>query len=158
MKFGFRWSLQQCRYTGGMLTSLRYALATFCFAASVGCLALWWRSYWFSDLLISPSRPGGYEFVYGSITGTVYLIIDESMLPAMTWEFSVDSVALEVNDGPPSMFGVDEVGIHFPHWYPALAFALAGVGVLRFRRQFSIRSALIAFAVVAALLAMPAVL
>ncbi|WP_168206986.1 hypothetical protein [Lacipirellula limnantheis] len=42
-----------------------------------------------------------------------------------------------------------------PLWYSALIFALAGVGVIRFRRQFSIRSALIAFAVVAALLAMP---
>ena len=27
-----------------MMRLLRYALATFCFAASVGCLALWWRS------------------------------------------------------------------------------------------------------------------
>ena len=50
----------------------------------------------------------------------------------------------------------DEVmQVYFPLWYPALVFALAGVGVIRFRRQFSIRSALIAFAVVAALLAMP---
>ncbi|QDT75734.1 hypothetical protein [Lacipirellula limnantheis] len=44
--------------------------------------------------------------------------------------------------------------IFFPLWYPALVFALAGVGVLRFRRQFSIRSALICVSIVAVLLAM----
>jgi hypothetical protein len=27
-----------------MTKFIRYALATVCFAASVGCLALWWRS------------------------------------------------------------------------------------------------------------------
>ena len=53
------------------------------------------------------------------------------------------------------VFGRRGRKIYFPLWYPALVFALAGVGVIRFRRQFSIRSALIAFAVVAALLAMP---
>jgi hypothetical protein len=44
--------------------------------------------------------------------------------------------------------------IFFPLWYPALVFALAGVAALRFRRQFSIRSALVAVSVVAALLGM----
>lgn len=42
----------------------------------------------------------------------------------------------------------------FPLWYPALIFALTGVAALRFRRQFSIRSALICVSVVAALLGM----
>ena len=44
--------------------------------------------------------------------------------------------------------------IRFPLWYSALIFALAGVCVHRFRRQFSIRSALVAVSVVAALLGM----
>ena len=48
--------------------------------------------------------------------------------------------------------------VYFPLWYPALIFALAGVGVLRFRRQFSIRSALIATTVVAALIAVAVIL
>ena len=48
--------------------------------------------------------------------------------------------------------------VHFPIWYPALIFALAGVAVLRFRRRFSIRSALVAVSVVAALLGMAVVL
>lgn len=42
----------------------------------------------------------------------------------------------------------------FPAWYPALIFALAGVAVLRFGRQFSIRSALVTTTVLAALIAM----
>jgi len=57
--------------------------------------------------------------------------------------------------------GVAKTGalmIWFPHWYAALIFALAGVAVLRFRRQFSIRSALIGLTVVAALLGIAVVL
>jgi len=50
------------------------------------------------------------------------------------------------------------IAVYFPLWYPALVFALAGVGVLRFRRQFSIRSALVAVSVVAALLGMTVIL
>jgi hypothetical protein len=77
-----------------MLTYIRYALATCCFAASLGRLALW----------------GSYSaYVRGMI---------------------------------------------FPLWYPALVFALADVGILRVRRHFSIRSALIAVSVVAVLLGM----
>ena len=47
---------------------------------------------------------------------------------------------------------------YFPLWYAALLFALAGVAVLRFRRQFSICSALITPTVVAALIAMAVIL
>jgi hypothetical protein len=46
------------------------------------------------------------------------------------------------------------IGVMFPLWYPALIFALAGVGILRFRRQFSICSALTCVSVVALLLGM----
>lgn len=56
------------------------------------------------------------------------------------------------------MFGRLPAGIYFPLWYPALIFALAGVGVFRFRGQFSIRSALVCLAVVAALLGMTVIL
>jgi hypothetical protein len=55
-------------------------------------------------------------------------------------------------------FGTSDTGIYFPLWYPALVSALAGVGILRFHRQFSIRSALITVGVVAALLGMVAAL
>ena len=47
---------------------------------------------------------------------------------------------------------------YLPLWYPAFLFAVAGVAVLRFRRQFSICSALITTTVVAALIAMAVIL
>ena len=50
------------------------------------------------------------------------------------------------------LLGVKNKIPYFPHWYPALVFALAGIVALRFRRQFSIRSALVGTAVVAALI------
>ena len=55
-------------------------------------------------------------------------------------------------------FGLYHPGNFFPHWYPALILALANVGVFRLRRQFSIRSAMIGLAVVAALLGMAVIL
>jgi hypothetical protein len=54
--------------------------------------------------------------------------------------------------------GKSEAGVYSPLWYPALFFALAGVAVFRFRHQFSIRSALVAMGVVAALLGMAVIL
>jgi hypothetical protein len=45
-----------------------------------------------------------------------------------------------------------------PPRYPTLIFALAGAAALRFRRQFSICSALLATTVVAALIAMAVIL
>jgi hypothetical protein len=55
-------------------------------------------------------------------------------------------------------YGGSGIAVYFPLWYPALIFALSGVGVLRFRRQFSIRTALVATTVVAALVAMAVIL
>ena len=48
--------------------------------------------------------------------------------------------------------------VYFPIWYPALIFALAGISVLYFHRQFSIRSAMVATTIVAALIGMVAIL
>jgi hypothetical protein len=55
-------------------------------------------------------------------------------------------------------FATGARSVYFPLWHPALVFALAGVAAIRFRRQFSIRAALVAVAVVAALLGMVAAL
>jgi len=44
--------------------------------------------------------------------------------------------------------------VYFPFWYPALLFALAGIGLLRLGRRFTLRSAMIATTVVAGLLGM----
>ena len=62
------------------------------------------------------------------------------------------------DDADGKAFGYSPRRVYFPLWYPALIFALTGVAVLRFRRQFSIRSALIGLTVVAALLGIAAIL
>jgi hypothetical protein len=54
-----------------------------------------------------------------------------------------------------SLFHISRNGlVVFPLWYPALVFALAGIGALRLGRRFTLRSAIIATAVVAGLLGM----
>jgi hypothetical protein len=53
---------------------------------------------------------------------------------------------------------LNERGLRLPLWYVSLILALAGVGVLRFRRQFSIRSALVCVGVVALLLGLAVIL
>ncbi|MBA4107932.1 MAG: hypothetical protein C0485_19545 [Pirellula sp.] len=57
-------------------------------------------------------------------------------------------------NGQQTAFGRTRTGVYFPLWFPPIIFALAGAGVLRVSRQFSIRSALIATTVVAALIGM----
>ena len=148
-----------------MLTYLRYTLATVCFAASVGCLALWWRSISTIDewTIRAPGpRLGscidGASYLGYMALGAQPLSNNDSNL---RWRFEshpvtpghVVTFGAEVASG--GRFRVIENRVvYFPLWYPALIFALAGVAALRFRRQFSIRSALVCLTVVAALLGM----
>ena len=159
-----------------MTKFIRYALASVCFAASVGCLALWWRSTTQHEMFNGPSfvLPNqALGFAASSGLGTAQLF-PSRLLEGRPWRrFTVD-----VKDGERAAReratverfvaehgyfgakGYDDYGaaIHFPLWYPTLIFALAGVAALRFRRQFSIRTALICVSVVAALLGMVATL
>lgn len=148
---------------------IRYALAFPCFAACVGSLALWgWSAshdnqrvtvtYRMATKAASVSLVGGVahlnfrqgnfnakRFRNGLIFESINLYgIDTQFYPAYIQTFG--------------LIGRYKNQIHFPLWYAALAFTLAGVGALRFRRQFSIRSALVAMGVVAALQGMVAVL
>ena len=138
-----------------VLTYLRYALATICFALSVACLGLWWRSHSFADLVMSPAISGTWELLLGVDSGSAYLAIDEPMQPSATWRHLENDVAdTDEGENPPRVFGMTEAGFWFPLWYPALVFALAGVGALRLGRRFTLRSALIATTVAAGLLGM----
>jgi hypothetical protein len=150
-----------------MLTYLRYTLATFCFAASVACLALAWdtianKLHW-TAMYVSPS----YNFYLRAACGTGNVELRRRILPgdSLIGEWHVQcstfrgrSARPPWTEGQQSAFGRTRMGFFFSLWYPAFLFALAGVGALRFRRQFSIRSAFIAVAVVAALLGMPVIL
>jgi hypothetical protein len=143
---------------------IRYALATFCFAASVGCLALWWRSMTTWDLLNVPSyaAPGrALNLQAFSGTATVFLVSEGvssrlgfGVSSSQKWRHTAMAIQLR-DEYPQSGVSIDDAfqrmprGVYFPLWYPALVFAIA---TLRFRRQFSIRSALVGLTVVAALL------
>ncbi|QDT74480.1 hypothetical protein [Lacipirellula limnantheis] len=142
---------------------IRYALATFCFVASFGWLALWgWSvSDKSRDFMVSYNSEGG--AYHGQLfNGQLHAYFAPKL---MMWDEYVVGWFADSRPSPEGivdrrlewpLFGPDNRGGYFfPAWYASLIFALAGVGVIRFRRQFSIRSALIVFAVVAALLAMP---
>ena len=140
-----------------MFTYLRYSLAAVYFACCVGCLALWWRSHRITDSLYV-YIPSVYADSFYTISsgGSVQVTRYPGGSRTQPW---FDSKTYVVDRGVSSQFAVMRRSwVLFPHWYAALIFALAGVGVLRFRRQFSIRSAMICVSVVAALLGMAVVL
>jgi hypothetical protein len=141
-----------------MLTYLRYALATFCFAASAGCLSSW-------AYMASRDR----QFVNVTVIGPAWLLdfqaqggtlhIARHRVPSNS-KYAVHFASTELGEplwvegdsGPGRWFGFYERAAFFPLWYPALVFALAGVGALRLGRRFTLRSAIIATTVVAGLL------
>ena len=146
-----------------MVKLIRYTLAALCLAASVGCLALWWRSYYTSDRYIGPSYSQPPRTLFcDTIDGVVVVGMASRTVRTMTnysvvkgWDI-IPPAFLEhrtVNGA----FGTYGDAVYFPLWYPALVFALAGVGILRVGR-FTIRSALIATTIMAALLGMVVVL
>jgi hypothetical protein len=145
-----------------MTKFLRYALTTFCFAASVGCLGLWRRSYTVYEQIYCQSPISSDVIYFSAFLGAVYIGPADARTVAITWRYAPRVIAdmdIPADAGyGPTQFGWYGTGYHFPLWYPALIFALAGVGVLRFRRQFSIRSALVATTVVAALVGMAVIL
>lgn len=143
-----------------VLTHVRYALATVCFAASIGCLALWWRSMAYYEQIAGPTYLSEITFAFNAFDGgaNLFLRSSKSIPPWKRESHALKPGAAARLQEPMEgrNFGARTVGNtlwgFFPLWYPALIFALAGVGVLRFSRQFSIRSALICVSVVALLL------
>ncbi|WP_428306903.1 hypothetical protein [Lacipirellula sp.] len=61
-------------------------------------------------------------------------------------------VEWQIRHSRSGLFGKYGYVTYFPLWYPALVSALAGIGVLRLGRRFTLRSALIATTVAAGLL------
>ncbi|QDT72960.1 hypothetical protein [Lacipirellula limnantheis] len=142
-----------------MLTYLRYALATVCLAASVGCLALWgWSyTYFYQAILGIPFKVE--RVCLTASYGNFDVIAEEpgSHFPfKQRWLFTTkhnDSIDRFCDMGMARRAGFDWglVGGYGPLWYPVLVFGLSGVGVLRLNR-FTLRSAIIATTVVAGLL------
>jgi hypothetical protein len=141
-----------------MLTYLRYALATICFALSLMCLGLWWRSYSFIEQVDWKSDFHG-EFVCalcGFGGGELYYFGPGEHRVKVRWQVhstvvNRDRVIMHEHSNR-TLFGANSESVWFPLWYPALVFTLAGVGILRLGRRFTLRSAIIATTVVAGLL------
>ncbi|QDT71711.1 hypothetical protein [Lacipirellula limnantheis] len=140
-----------------MLKYIRYSFAAPFFAASVACLALWGWSKW-----NEPQIEGLFYFRSANSlsaelsNGRARFAIGVRSNGRSGW-YRMSTVMTELQlqserKWNRRMFSLRGRTIKFPLWYPALVFALASVGVLRFRRQFSIRSALVAATVVAALI------
>ena len=159
-----------------MVKVIRYTLAIACFAASVACLAFWWRSMSAQDVLIGPSyvQPT-YGVLLETIDGVGLATVIFERSPNLNrppfkldWQYSSRPVmAMKVRRSQMAplferhgifWLSIEDGMAYLPLWYPAFLFALAGVAVLRFRRQFSICSALITTTVVAALIAMAVIL
>ena len=130
-----------------MLNYLHYALATICFALSVACftmLLLSWTGLTSFGIPITKGRSVDVKLWLGEFR----MRVDQPRGSRI----GTQPVAERVSDG--SRFVLTERGAIFPLWFPALVFALAGVGALRLDRRFTIRSAIIATTVVAGLLGM----
>ena len=140
-----------------MLKALRYTLAAIFLAASVGCLALWWRSMnapkvfdwdaYSSNQRLTLMASDGTCILYTSPRTTIHVgMTTNEALRAAVVEFAIRRRVI-------GEFGRYDNTVYFPLWYPALVFALAAVGILRIGR-FTIRSALIATTIAAGLLGM----
>ena len=144
-----------------MLTYLRYALATFCLAASVGCLViLGWSARRSQSVECVMSDVGPLLIDVQLCRGEAKVAVSRNnpirrrVAPSIKTLDGIYLIQFDRTYQSQGYFATAARSVYFPLWYPALIFALAGVAALRFRRQFSIRSALIAVSVVAALLGM----
>lgn len=146
------------RYTSPMLKLLRSTPAAIFLAASVGCLGLWWRSNGGPTVFDWDAYTSGARLTLFASNGTCALfklprttihtgMTTNEALRAAVIDFSIRKKVI-------GQFWRYDNTVYFPLWYPALVFALAAVGVLRLYKPFTIRSALIATKVVAALLGM----
>ncbi len=145
-----------------MLTYLRYALATLCFAVSVGCLGLWWRSYKYRELAAGPVLGGSQTLILQTWSGVGTVSLGDPLPGDVGWGLASERVddpdVLCMMLWPVGSFGLQHRGFCFPLWYPVLIFTLAGITSLRLGRGFTIRSAIIATTVVAGLLGMAVIL
>ncbi|WP_428307706.1 hypothetical protein [Lacipirellula sp.] len=150
-----------------MLTYLRYALATICFAVSVAFLMLSWRGsgeddfYWSyplaSEKIVLQSADGmaalGKTPHFSRRSGIelyFFHVREEARLEKLGYP--------EEGGKKVGWFGVVGPFYYFPLWYPSLVFALAGVGALRLGSRFTLRTVIITTAIVAGLLGMAAAL
>jgi hypothetical protein len=141
-----------------MLKAVRYTLAAICLTASVGCLALWWRSLTRADVLLLGEISQRVPYAV-SLAGRIELATAEYIGGSATWTSKSMSVAegrdreFALVPASAAFFGRRLQGFYLPHWYAALVFVVVAFIAIRIVR-FTLRSMLIAMSVVAALLGM----
>jgi hypothetical protein len=144
-----------------MLKAIRYTLAAMCLAASLGCLALWWRSTLYLDNALVITRSVVVQLT--SFQGSCRIFINANRPnSAAAFQLKVNSLEVDYPLSPgirstpkdTRQFRANAGSAKFPLWYAALVFALAAVAAIRIGRQFTLRSALAGMSVVAILLGM----
>ncbi|MBL9162088.1 MAG: hypothetical protein JNL18_05020 [Planctomycetaceae bacterium] len=146
-----------------MAKYVRYVLAFICFAASVGCLALWGWSY-IVYVRINHQSPINFGSIhFAAFRGSVCIGPMNAPQVGMAWRHEPIVVPKSIHNSAEARFGPSQFGryrsdYYFPLWYPALVFALAGIASLRLGRRFTLRSAIIATTIVAGLLGMAVIL
>jgi hypothetical protein len=146
-----------------MLKVLRYAMATVCFAASVGCLALWGWSLTHRNRIVGASWHFDQQVLSASVDCGETVVSVAPRVPNPLFHPRLQFRAATVSDAVrnialikprPGLFGMRRNSVYFPLWYPALVFALTGVAAVKLDTRFSLRSAMIATTVIAGLLGM----
>ena len=105
------------------MPKLRYAIADLFFAASVGCLALWWASVSRLFQLRSPIPISSQLITWQARDG--YLRIMHQDAPNAPWEFLTHPVqGFEATAYPPhaKAFRREWQGFRTPLWFPTLVF------------------------------------
>jgi hypothetical protein len=146
-----------------MLKVLRYALATFCFAASLVAVSSWGWSVTHQNRIVGASWHFDQQVLSASVDcgETVVSVAPRVPNPLLhpRLQFRSSTVSDVVRNigfikPRPDLFGMRRKSLYFPLWYPALIFALASVAALRLDRRFTLRSAIIATTIIAGLLGM----
>lgn len=149
-----------------MLWYLKVAFSAFFMAISLLLLGLWMRSYWRCDIIEVRGSTTEY-FIFGSARG--FLAIGgkatfRSLFETTKWEF--DSYPPDYNESLPKPW---ILGFHFRRnelgtalivrfWLAVLIIAaIAGAPWLKWSRQFSLRTLLVATTLIAALLGLVAI-
>ena len=147
-----------------MLKFIRYALATVCFAASVGCLALWGWTAAFRDQEFRATYYAATRTPFVAVAcGQFHAGLGSGKAPPPGDGPGISVHWREMGAGPKAFYQtvVEKSGqfstyyksILFPTWFLAIVLLTASIALVTITR-FSLRSALIAMTVVAGMLGM----
>jgi hypothetical protein len=144
-----------------MLKYLRIAVTALSLTACVLLVALWVRSYWWSDNFML-RLPNPHVFIIHSMYGQTDWYLSSGFKFSGTWTIEANTVAREtegIAGGPPSwlrqlsFFRLHRRPVSFPHWVLVLLFAIfAAAPWIRWSKRFSLRTLLIATTLVAVVL------